>query len=180
MEDIDIIVITHEHADHFHAESVREIVKNNPDVQIIANSAVGEKLKELHLAYTVLEGEARTEINGILIEAFDCKHEEIFEEIGQVRNTGYFIDGELFYPGDSYGNPKKFVRILALPVSGPWCKISDALRYALLVKPVKVFPVHDGMLRAERTGVTHGIIQNVLSKNGVHFVSMNEGDEADF
>lgn len=38
---IDAVVITYEHGDHFHAESVQAIVKNNPRVMVIANAAVG-------------------------------------------------------------------------------------------------------------------------------------------
>ncbi|MFO0718931.1 MAG: MBL fold metallo-hydrolase [Candidatus Paceibacterota bacterium] len=125
----------------------------------------------------MVEGRANTDINGVTIEAFDGKHEEIFLEIGQVQNTGYFIDNTLFYPGDSFHNPEKPVDILALPVAGPWCKISDAIRYALAVKPKKAFPVHDGILQKDRIGSSHKVPEKVLAENGIEFVIMNEGDE---
>lgn len=177
---IDIILITHEHADHLHTDSLKDVLKNNPEAKVITNSGVGKKLDEVGIQYSLLEGRNQTEVEGISIEAFDGKHEEIFEEIGQVQNTGYFIDSKLFYPGDSFHNPEKPVDVLALPVAGPWCKIPDAIRYALSIKPKKAFPVHDGMLQVERIGGAHKIPENVLSENGIEFIVMNEGDEKEF
>lgn len=177
---VDIVLITHEHADHFHTESVKEVFKNNPQVTILTNSSVGEKLSELSIPYKVVEGRAMEKIGEIEIEAFDRQHEELFEEFGQVQNTGYFIDNKLFYPGDSFCNPLKPVDILALPVAGPWCKIPDAVRYALEVKPRVAFPVHDGMLQIDKIGGSHMVPLNALPKNGIEFVVMKDGDEKDF
>lgn len=177
---IDLILITHEHTDHLHVDSLQEVLKNNPNAQIITNSSVGKKLDEQGIKYMIVEGVGTVYVKDIVIEACDGKHEEIFEEVGQVQNTGYFIDNKLFYPGDSYANPDKKVDILALPVAGPWCKIPDAIRYALSIKPKKAFPVHDGMLQIPRIGGSHKIPEKVLSENGIEFVVMNEGDEKEF
>jgi len=180
VQGIDVILITHEHADHLHTASLQEVLKNNPDAVVITNSGVGKKLDEIGVAYSVVEGRSAIDVHGVSIEAFDGTHEEIFEEVGQVQNTGYFIDNKLFYPGDSFHNPEKPVDILALPVAGPWCKIPDAIRYALAVMPKKVFPVHDGMLQADRIGASHKIPEKVLTENGIEFVAMNDGDEREF
>jgi L-ascorbate metabolism protein UlaG (beta-lactamase superfamily) len=132
----------------------------------------------------LLRGRGKIEITdakgSVEIEAFDGKHEEIFEDIGQVQNTGYFISGKLFYPGDSFHIPGKAVDVLALPVAGPWCKIPDAIRYALAVRPKKAFPVHDGMLQPERIGGSHKIPEKVLTDAGIEFIVMNAGDEREF
>ncbi len=177
---IDVVLITHEHVDHLHIDSLKEILKNNPEVKVITNTGVGKKLDEAGIVYLILEGRNQAEIAGLVFEAFDCKHEEIFEEIGQVQNTGYFINNKLFYPGDSFCNPEEPVDVLALPVAGPWCKISDAIRYALSVRPNKVFPVHDGMLQNDRIGSSHKIPEKVLTENGIEFVVINDGDEREF
>ncbi|MDE1970936.1 MAG: MBL fold metallo-hydrolase [Patescibacteria group bacterium] len=178
--DIDVVLITHEHADHLHIESLKQVVLNNPKVKVITNSGVGAKLKDAGISYELLEGTKSTKVGNVFIEAFDGKHEEIFENVGQVQNTGYFIGGKLFYPGDSFYNPSKPVDILALPVAGPWCKIPDAIRYALAIKPKKAFPVHDGMLQKERIGGSHKIPNQILSENNIEFITMNEGDEKEF
>ena len=177
---IDVVLITHEHADHLHINSLKEIIKNNPAVKIFTNFAVGKKLEEALISYSLIKDKESAEVDGVSIEAFDSRHEEIFEEIGQVQNTGYFIDKKLFYPGDSYCNPDKQVDILALPVAGPWCKIPDAIHYALEIKPKKAFPVHDGMLQKDRIGAAHNVTNDVLTKNGIEFIIMNSGEEKEF
>lgn len=177
---IDIILITHEHADHVHVQSLKQIILNNPNTKVITNSSVGKLLDEQGIIWEVLEGRDTKEYLNILIEAYDAKHEEIYEEIGQVQNTGYFINNKLFYPGDAYCEPQKEIEVLALPVAGPWCKIADAIKYALKLKPKKVFPVHDGMLQEDRIGGSHKIPEKVLSENGIEFISMISGDEKEF
>ena len=82
---IAVVLITHEHADHLHIDSLKEVLKNNPQAQVITNSAVAKKLDELGIAYSLLEGRNQTDIHGLTLEAFDCKHEEIFEEVGQTK-----------------------------------------------------------------------------------------------
>src|SRR3989338_8691026 len=140
---IDIVLITHEHGDHLHLESIKKILKNNPNVLVITNSAVGKLLDEAGIKYKILPNRATEEVLGIQLEAHDCKQEEIFEELGQVPNTGFFIDQRMFYPGDSYYNPGKPIEILALPVAGPRTRVRDFMKYVLEIKPKVCFPVHD-------------------------------------
>tara|TARA_B100000745_G_scaffold300190_1_gene253181 strand:- start:2957 stop:3478 length:522 start_codon:yes stop_codon:yes gene_type:complete len=169
-------LITHEHADHLHTESLEKIVKNNPEATIVTNSAVGVILSDVGIEHVVLEGEESAELAGLHIEAYDGKHVEIFEEVGQVQNTGYFIAGELFYPGDAYTDPEKTVPVLALPVSGPWCSSADALRYAIEVNPNKAFPVHDYVLNEEGMNLVHNMFKNVLTDRNIEFISLKNNE----
>lgn len=177
---IDVILITHEHTDHFHLVSLQAVLKNNPSARVFTNSSVGQKLAEAGITFTLLEGRSKTEVAGVVIAAFDHRHEEIFDEIGQVQNTGYFIDDRLFYPGDAFCEPEHAVEILALPVAGPWCRIEAAIRYAFSVAPKKVFPVHDGVLIPERSAAFYTVPEKVLAEKGIEFVSLREGEGKDF
>lgn len=93
---------------------------------------------------------------------------------------GYFIAGELFYPGDAYTNPEKEVLVLALPVAGPWCKASDSIKYAKKIKPSKAFPVHDAVLNADGITLTHGLFSGQLAAANIEFVALKNGESADF
>ncbi len=176
LTNIDIILITHEHPDHLHVESVQEVLKNNPQALVITNSSVGKILDQIGVTYILTEGQDSTIQKDMTFRACDAKHEEIFEEFGQVQNTGYMIDDRLFYPGDAYSIPNQDIEILALPVAGPWCRIRDAIQYAIKAKPKKAFPVHDGMLQADRIGSSHGAPKKALAEHGIEFVVMNAGD----
>lgn len=177
-KNLDLIIITHEHGDHIHIESLKEVVKNNPNVKIVTNKGVGKLLDEASIKYEVLENKVATEVLGIELEAHDCKHEEIFEDFGQVENTGYFIGKRLFYPGDAFYNPGKIVEILALPVAGPWSRIRDFMKYVLDVKPKACFPVHDGMLKA--FGIFYLLPKTILPKFNIIFKTFEENKKEEF
>src|ERR1700722_444774 len=51
---INIILITHEHGDHFHVESIQEVLKNNPTAIVVSNSAVAQLLAEKNIPCTVV------------------------------------------------------------------------------------------------------------------------------
>jgi len=173
---VDVVLITHEHGDHVHVDSLADVLKNNPNATVVTNSAVAKLLSDDGITATVCEGRDTCNIAGISIEAFDGKHEEIYGDFGQVQNTGYLIGEKMFYPGDSFHNPEVHVDILALPVGGPWCKIADAIRYALSVKPRVTFPVHDGTQKETALGLLHRLPAQILTENDIEFVVMNAGD----
>ncbi|OGG85551.1 hypothetical protein A2392_02135 [Candidatus Kaiserbacteria bacterium RIFOXYB1_FULL_46_14] len=180
LTNIDVVLITHEHQDHLHVESVQAILKNNPSAEIITNGSVGKILEEHSIVHTVLEGRDTANRAEVAIEAFDGPHATIFEKFGLVQNTGYFIANQFFYPGDAYIEPNMTVAVLALPVAGPWCKAEDALNYAIAVKPNKAFPVHDAVLGENGINLVHGLFENVLKTKGVIFESLKEGESKEF
>ncbi len=177
-KNIDLIVISHEHADHFHVESVKNVLANNPEAKIITNTAVGKLLDEQGIAYEILEEGNNATIKEILFEAFGNTHAPIYKEWGVVQNTGYLIDDYLFIPGDAFPVPSKPVEVLALPVSAPWMKLSEAIEYAIAVKPKKSFPVHDAILSVPQ--MMGGALVSVLQQDGIEFIPFNAGDEKEF
>lgn len=174
--DIDLILITHEHADHLHLDSLQTVLKNNPKAKIVTNAAVGKIIAEKDIPYTVLEHGQQMTQEEILLEAFGDKHEEIYEQFGMVQNTGYFIDNKMFYPGDAFFNPKKPVEILALPIVGAWVNFRNSMKYALEIKPKMAFPVHDGMLVDGRSGPTYIVPSKILEPVNIKFIPLKEGE----
>jgi L-ascorbate metabolism protein UlaG (beta-lactamase superfamily) len=178
--DIDIVLITHEHADHCHADSLALILENNPEAIVVSNTSVAKLLQELTIDTHILEGRESATIVDVTLEAYDGPHVEIFENFGIVQNTGYMIDGDFFYPGDAYTVPDTVVDILALPVAGPWCKVSDAIRYALKVKPRLAFPVHDATLTEIGKTVTYPHFIRELKKEGIDFIMLESDTATEF
>lgn len=173
---IDIIVITHEHGDHLHVSSVVDLVARCPDVVVVCNHSVGRLLDEAGVTHQVLEGTADMTVSGIALRAWDGPHAEIYQEVGQVPTTGYLIDDALFLPGDSWSVPEYDVDTLALPVAGPWCRIKDAIDFALAVQPQTVFPVHDGLLNETGQAITYPHPERELNAAGMRFVSLTAGE----
>jgi L-ascorbate metabolism protein UlaG (beta-lactamase superfamily) len=173
LENIDIIVITHEHGDHLHIESLKEILQKSPHARIITNQSVGRLLVAENISFIVIEhGDVYNE--DVHIQGYGEKHAEIYKDMGQVQNTGYFIAEKLFYPGDAFYNPGVPVDVLALPVAGPWTDIKTAVEYAIEIQPKKAFPVHDGMLKS--FGSNHRAPLKFLPENNIEFIALQNGD----
>lgn len=178
VKNIDFTLITHEHTDHFHIDSLKAILKNNPQVKIITNKSVGTLLEKEGIVFNIVEHGQNFDANGILIEGFGKDHGLIYTSIPLIQNTGYFIANKLFYPGDAFTNPGKQVGVLALPVAGTWMKLLEAIDYALEIKPKTCFPVHEGILK--QPGPTHRIPFQVLKPKGIRFVVLEIGKEHEF
>ncbi|MBM3232907.1 MBL fold metallo-hydrolase [Candidatus Pacearchaeota archaeon] len=177
VRNIDLVLITHEHQDHLHMESLKIVLKNCPKAIVVTNDAVGKILEREGIDYEILEHGGQRKYGGIMLEGYGEEHAEIYSTVNPVQNTGYFIDGRLFYPGDAFTDPGKNIDVLALPVAGPWIKISEAIEYALKLRPAKAFPVHDGNLKSP--GIAHRLPGEILNKEGIKFIVLEEGKECE-
>src|SRR3989338_3114277 len=150
VSDLDVILISHEHGDHFDIEKLKVLLSQNPNMKIITHAAVGAKLAEANILYTEIKHGEKIEIKNVSIESCGIHHAIIYGDTSPCRNSGYFIAGRLFMPGDSFNDvPPKPVEILALPTGGPWAKISESIDYAKKIQPKIAFNIHDAMYTPE-------------------------------
>ena len=175
LKNLDVILITQEHPDHLNMDSVKLLLKNNPNARIFTNKGTSRMLSKETITHEFLEHKQNITIRGVLIEGFGEKHADIYPAVPQVDNTGYFIANRLFHPGDAFVRPGKPVEILALPVAAPWLTIGEALDYAKEIHPKICFPIHDGMLKF--LGPVHMLPEKVLAPLGIQFIVPEEGEE---
>ncbi len=178
---LDGSVITHEHQAHFHGEAGNAGLKNNPSAVVVTNSAVATIMQKEGIAATVqVVGDGQSgSIKGVEIAGFGKDHALVYPpNMGLCENTGYFISGKLYFPGDNFHNPQKPVDVLALPVAGPWMKMSDAIDFAKAIKPRIAFGVHDGII----VPPFRGFIGRALTMfvPGVEYVTLQDGESREF
>jgi len=176
-KNISAILITHEHQDHMHIETLKKVLENNPDAVVITNTAVGKFLDEAGIKYIKIEEGQKYNLNGVNIAGFGNIHAEIYPTIGPFQNTGYMIDN-LCCPGDSLNYPDADVDILALPVVAPWMRLKDSVDYAKNVNPRIVFPVHDAILHDWVTFIFQ-TTENLLKGFGIEFKKLELGKKED-
>ncbi|MES2007119.1 MAG: MBL fold metallo-hydrolase [Patescibacteria group bacterium] len=177
-EGIDFVLITHEHGDHLHVESLKEVLEKNPDAHVICNASVAKLLSKEDIESTHISGGESAEVKGVKIEGFGHDHAEIFESFGLVENTGYFVANKFFFPGDAFTNPKRPIDILALPISAPWMKVADAVTYLREIKPRVAFGVHDGMLVPGFRGFVVALFEKFAPDT--QYVSLADGTSKEF
>ena len=179
LTDIDVILYTHEHADHYHLESLKQLLANNPGVVVICNEGVSALLEAEHILHTKIT-DGSLDHKGVAITGVSGTHEEIYSTIPRIQNTGFLIAGSLWYPGDAFINPNVAIDVLALPVSAPWMKLSEAVDYAIMLKPRVAFPVHDMILHPQFAGFVPVMVETLLKPHTIAFRALEAGKEYDF
>jgi len=176
---IDAILITHKHNDHCSIDSLKQLMARNPNAIIYTNNDVGQKLAEADMHFEMLEDGQEVIINGVPVKAFGKEHARIYNEPNSIaHNVGYLVSNRFFYGGDNVEYvPSVPVEILALPVAGPWLKISMAIDFAKSVKPKVAFPVHDGFIK-ENAASKHP--ESFLPESGIEFIIPELGEVMHF
>ena len=180
ISNIDVMLITHEHEDHCHLASIKEILRKSPNAMVVTHEGVGKILEKEEIGFTRIADGQEILHGGVAIKSYGTDHACIHHDLPNVQNTGFMICNTLFYPGDAFHVPPCKVQTLALPVAAPWMRIEEAVEYAKQIMPKTVFPVHDGMLRPERLGSTRRVPKIILEPLGITYVDMVEGSVAEF
>lgn len=180
LTNLDAVLVTQEHPDHYDKEKLYVILGKNPQATVITNSSTAELVKEAGIPYRILDHGQHTTVKDVEVEGFGTDHAIIHASIPIVRNTGYLIGNRLFHPGDSYTVPDKPVEILALPNGGPWLKIGDVIDYANQTKPKKAFPIHDGVFNDAGLKLYHGLPGRLLPEAGIEWVVIPVGETREF
>lgn len=161
------VIITHEHPDHFDIETVSSIIDKNPEAIILAPDSI-TSLIESYETKTISSGES-IQIGPFSLEFFGENHAIIHQSIDTVANTGVLINDILYYPGDSFVLPNRPVDTLALPVSAPWLKISEAMDFLTIVNPRFAFPTHDAILSTVGKEVTDRLIKIAADEHNIEY-----------
>ena len=141
-----VVLITHEHTDHFDEAAVVVALQAQPELLVYGPKPVTDRLQAYaDQVITVAEGDHLT-IGDFVVDVFGSQHARVHRDLPIFVNVGYLIDSRLYHPGDAYFVPPVPVEILLLPTSGPWTKAGEAVDYAREVNPKLLIQIHDVML----------------------------------
>lgn len=167
-KNIDAIIITHEHPDHFDEALVKKLLRKFPKATLYAHETISGRFTDFPTVIAA-PGQDYT-IGTTALRFYGGEHAPIAESIQTPPNLGVLIANTLYYPGDSFIVPNdKTVHILALPVSAPWLKISDSIKLLEAVKPAYAFPTHDAILSADGKGIVDRILGVSAASHSIQY-----------
>ena len=174
--DIDILILTHNHADHYNPETVIEINKICKPI-IISNSEVSKDLNNKGIENIQMNEGDKKIINGIEFEAYPCKH--IIPAIGLTINDG---KNKLYYVSDSlYKEPDTKADILLVPIGNRDLVMSpkEAALFTHKLNPKLVIPMHYESPK-DKVFPEQFLNEMNLIKSEVPIKIMNYKEEIDF
>lgn len=167
------VVITHEHPDHWTPDHLAAIRAVAPDVPILSTAAVAAAAEGVQ---AVSPGD-EVSVGGFSLRFFGGEHAVIHSSLPCIDNLGVLVDGELYYPGDSYAVPEGVeVQTLAAPIGAPWLEIGEAMDFVLAVAPRRAFGTHDMTLSPIGLGMHRQRLQWATEQRGGEFFELNPGD----
>lgn len=147
-QDLDVIAITHQHADHVDIDRLPTLLAANPAAALLADRATADLLASHDVTARPVGGGDTTTVGDLTLEVVGATHAEIHPDIPRIPNVGYLIgedDGaRLLHPGDALEVTPQ-VDVLALPLVAPWARVADVVDYARQVAAPNVVPIHDAI-----------------------------------
>lgn len=173
----DVILVTHEHLDHFNEDRLRAGLEANPAAELWTLRSVADQVSAAFpgRVHTVGHGDTFSAA-GFDVQVHGELHAVIHPDVPRITNVGYLVDGSVFHPGDALTLPDHTVDTLLLPVMAPWSKISEVIDYVREVKPRRTVDVHDGLL----TDLARPIYDTMLGNlSGAEHNRLSPGDSTD-
>ncbi len=179
LEGAQAVLITHEHADHVDAGTLRAALAADSALHVWAPAAVAADYGDR--ATAVGPGET-FEAAGFTVGTYGGQHALIHTAVPLCANVGYRVsDGaaSMYHPGDSFAVPTDPVSLLLLPTSGPWLSAGAAIDFATAVRAPRAVQVHDALLSDLGTMATERIVGGVLGTYGVGLSHLGLGEDVE-
>jgi L-ascorbate metabolism protein UlaG (beta-lactamase superfamily) len=143
VRDLTAVLVTHEHADHVDVPAVVALLEANPAATLVCDERTAASFTS---AVVARPGDVLT-LGSVSVAALGGTHAPVYGDVPECPNLAYLLDdGAVLHPGDSFFVPSQRVQTLAVPIDGPWLKLSEAIDYVKAVAPQEVLPIHEGEL----------------------------------
>ncbi|MFW0108624.1 MBL fold metallo-hydrolase [Rothia sp. P7181] len=172
LEGADYLLITHGHPDHYDPERVDPYLQEHPEVRIYAPAPVAEQMSRTlpNSQIQAVAGAESITLDGFNIKTFGGQHALIHPLIPMIPNVGYFINDNLYHPGDNFVVPDGVnVKTLLVPIHAPWNKIGEVIDFVASVRAPRAYQIHDSLLADSGRTMIGTHTKNFAARYGTEF-----------
>ncbi|MDN4171737.1 MBL fold metallo-hydrolase [Nocardioides sp. SOB77] len=179
VDGVDAVLVTHEHPDHYLAETLRRADAPVHTIEGVAAHVREDAPDVAERLQVVAPGQDFT-VGPIAVRAVGELHAVIHPELPRITNSGYLLDvggTRVFHPGDALTGPGEDVDVLLVPVSAPWLRAAEAIDFAREVGAPRNLAIHDRVYSEAGLGIVDGHLQRFLEPNGQTYTRLADGQE---
>lgn len=173
----DVLLLSHEHGDHYNVENIEKLLKLNPDLKIYTNESVHELLQDEGIDSEIMADGDRVEYEGILIQAVGEWHEEIYGQFGMVKNIGFYINEKVFFPGDAFNQLDFTPDVAMFCIAAPFTQAKKSIAWAQSLGARVVIPMHESILVPALQDTHMRIADHAFATHETQFVPLSVGGE---
>ncbi|MDO9457354.1 MBL fold metallo-hydrolase [Nocardioides sp.] len=180
VEGADVVLITHQHADHYDAGHLRATTAEIHTIGAVADVIRDEAPDLADRLHVVAPGDVLDV--GVPIRVVGEKHAVIHPDYPRFDNSGYLLTlgSELVYhPGDSLTAPGERIDLLLAPVSAPWLKVGEAIDFVREVGAPRSLAIHDRVYSDVGLAMVETHMDNLALKDGMRFTRLADGADLD-
>jgi L-ascorbate metabolism protein UlaG (beta-lactamase superfamily) len=184
LRDLDAILVTHNHVDHFDPKRAPALVRANPGTPVHTDPLTAETLREEGLsAVPNRQGEPYA-VGDVTVSPVGELHAFNHDAMPRIPNVGVVLraDGEpsLYHPGDAYDGEPGDVDVLAHPLNAPWAASRDSIAFVGRIAPKVFIPIHDALLSDIGRGMYAGHIETFSGVDDLTFTDIRDAESATF
>ena len=139
------IIVTHIHPDHYDAEILKSILGLNPGLVVYANKQVCTQMEKDGIKHRLMEAGEHT-LGPFLLKALPVTHEPLLDNpIPEMH--AFLINNKALYHVDTLSDELldyKGIELLLLVTMAPFANELKIAAFADKMQPRQILPVHDG------------------------------------
>lgn len=178
LTDLDVIAITHQHADHLDRTRLGGLLASNPDALLVTDADTARQLRDHDVAAEVLTPGEQLRSQDVTVTAVGGRHAIIHADIPRIGNVGLIIEQDdgarILHPGDALDAIPKGIDVLALPINAPWASLSQTIEFTGAVDAPHVIPIHDALLSEAGRGIYLRLLGE-LTHDGITPTDLSDG-----
>lgn len=184
LRDLDAILVTHNHPDHFDPERAVALIRANPQAAVHMDSLTAETCSAEGLSVVATRQGEDFQVGDVTVSPVGEQHAYNHPKVRQIPNVGYVLrtegDPTLFHPGDAYDAEPGPVDILAHPLNAPWCASRDSIEFVSRIGPRYFVPIHDALLSPAGKRMYAMHIENFADVDTLTLRYLGDGESGTF
>lgn len=176
VEGADIVLITHQHADHYDPDHLRAVDAPIVTIDAVAR-VIAEEAPDLSERVRVVTPGDVLDL-GVPVRVVGEQHAVIHPDYPRFDNSGYLLtlgEEKVFHPGDALTAPGEPVDVLLAPISAPWLKVSEAVDFVREVGAPRNLGIHDKVYSDLALGMVDTHMANLIGD--LSFVRVPDGSD---